>query len=209
MKKRKWIVNQFKSGRGATSIARIQKISRRMVYKLVSRHRVHGDIVFQAKRPGRPKSPINGCFVMKVVELRNKTDYGSEKLHFVMQKSGFSVSQRKIQRILDEQNLTVPCVKRRGQRKYVRYQWPISDYMWHVDYSGFRGKQYIAFIDDRSRKIMAVGVFDNATEENAMFLLYQAILCNETCPVIVLSDKGPHFFANTPTKNGERTLSPI
>ena len=178
-----------------------------MVYKLVSRNRQFGDGVFQAKRPGRPKTPVNPLFVEKVVELRNSTDYGSEKLTFVMRKAGFSVSQRKIQRILDEQNLTVPCVKRRGQRKYVRYQWPISNYMWHVDYSKFNGKQYIAFIDDRSRKIMAAGVFDNATEENALFLLYQAILSNDVCPVIVLSDKGPQFFANTPTKSGERALS--
>ena len=57
-------------------------------------------------------------------------------------------------------------MNRRGQRKYVRFQWPISNYMWHVDYSELEGKQYVAFIDDRSRKIMAAGEFENATTEN-------------------------------------------
>jgi len=56
------------------------------------------------------------------VELRKKTDYGSEKLHFVLKKQGFGVSQRQIQRILDISGLTEPCEKRRGKRKYVRYQ---------------------------------------------------------------------------------------
>ena len=178
-----------------------------MVYKLVSRHRMFGDEVFQAKRAGRPKSPINSIFLAKVIELRNTSDYGSEKLHFVMRQAGFSVSRRKIQQILDLKGLTEPCVKRRGQRKYVRFQWPISNYMWHVDYSELEGKQYVAFIDDRSRKIMAAGEFENATTENTFFVFYQAVLSNEVCPVIVLSDKGTQFFTNTPTKSGERALS--
>lgn len=201
------MVRQFKSGRGATAIARIQKISRQMVYKLVSRHRTFGDEVFIAKLVGRPKSPINPIFSAKVVELRKTTDYGSEKIHFVMRQAGFSVSQRKIQQILDLNGLTDPCVKRRGQRKYVRFQWPISNYMWHVDYSELDNKQYVAFIDDRSRKIMAAGKFDSATTENTFFVFYQAVLSNEVCPVIVLSDKGTQFFANTSTKSGDRALS--
>lgn len=178
-----------------------------MVYKLVSKHKQYGDEAFQTKRPGRPKLPINSTFVAKVIEVRNTTDYGSEKLHFVMRREGFSVSQRKIQQILDERGLTCPCEKRRGQRKYVRFQWPISNYMWHVDYSELDGKQCVAFIDDRSRKIMAAGEFDNATTAHTLFVFYQAVLSNGVCPVIVLSDKGSQFFANTPTKSGERALS--
>ena len=143
----------------------------------------------------------------KVVEIRKSDDYGSEKIHYVTTREGYTVSQRQIQRILDEQGLTEPCPKRRGQRKYVRYQWPISNWMWHCDWSEYEGKQYIVFIDDRSRKIMAAGVFDNATTENALFILYQAILTNGICPVIILSDKGPQFYANTKTKQGERAIS--
>jgi putative transposase len=178
-----------------------------MVYKLVSRHKVFGDEVFEAKRAGRPRSRINLEFAVKVVEVRKSTDYGSEKLHFVMQKAGFSVSQRQVQRILDERGLTDPCVKRRGQRMYVRFQWPISNYMWHTDWSELDCKWYCVFIDDRSRKIMAAGVFDEATTKHTMFLFYQAVLSNGVCPVIMLSDKGSQFFANTPTKTGERALS--
>lgn len=156
---------------------------------------------------GRPRQPLNPTFVKKVVQIRKEDDYGSEKIHFVLKQEGFAVSQRQIQRILDEQGLTEPCEKRRGQRKYVRYQWPFSNYMWHTDWSEMNEKQYIAFIDDRSRRIMAGGEFTNATAENAIFLLYQAILMNEVSPVLILSDKGSQFYANIRTRSGEKGVS--
>ncbi len=194
-------------GRGATSIALIQKISRRMVYKLIAKHKQYGERAYTTKASGRPKQPVNPTFVEKVVLIRKEDDYGSEKIHFVLKNEGFAVSQRQIQRILDEQSLTEPCEKRRGQRSYVRYQWPISNYMWHSDWTEYENEQYIAFIDDRSRKIMAAGVFSNANKKNTLFVFYQAMLINEVSPVIVLSDKGVQFFANIKNKQGERALS--
>ena len=81
-KKRKWIINQFRSGRSAISISRIQKISRQMVYKLAAKYKKEGKVAYKAKKAGRPKYSLNKNFVKKVVELRKTTDYGSEKLHF-------------------------------------------------------------------------------------------------------------------------------
>jgi transposase len=130
-KKRKWIIHQFRAGRSATSIAKIQKISRCYVYKLAAKYKKEGISAYGGKKSGRPKIDINPSFVKKVVEIRRDDDYGSEKIHFVMKKTGFNVSQHIIQRILDEQGLTDPCPKRRGQRTYVRFQWPISNFMWH------------------------------------------------------------------------------
>ncbi len=206
-KKRKWIIQQFRTGRSATSIARIQKISRRMVYKLTAQFKKEGIVAYCVKKVGRPSHEINHKFVEKVVNIREADDYGSEKIHFVLKREGFGVSRRQIQKILDLKGLTEPCEKRRGQRKYVRYQWPISNYMWHCDWSELEDKQYCAFIDDRSRKIMAAGEFSNATKENTSFVFYQAMLTNQVCPAVILSDKGSQFFANKKNKNGQRALS--
>jgi len=206
-KKRKWIISQFRTGRSATSIARIQKISRRMVYKLSTKYKKEGKEAYKAKKAGRPKIKLNPAFVKKVVEIRKETDYGSEKIHFVLKQKGFSVSQHITQRILNEQDLTNPCPKRRGQRKYIRYQWSISNYMWHTDWSQYKAKWYCVFIDDRSRKIMSAGKFGNATEQNTIFLLYQAILVNEVTPLIILSDKGTQFYNSKKNKKGEKTPS--
>ncbi len=206
-KKRKWIIQQFRLGRSATSIARIQKISRRYVYKLAIKYKKEGSAAYKGKKSGRPKIGINPAFRKKVVEIRKSDDYGSEKIHYVITQEGCTVSQHIIQRILDEEGLTDPCPKRKGQRKYVRYQWPMSNYMWHCDWSEYKGKWYCVFIDDRSRKIVAAGEFDNATTKNALFVLYQAILTNEVCPVVVLSDKGPQFYANKYDKTGKKGMS--
>lgn len=206
-KKRKWIIRQFRAGRSVTSIARIQKISRQTVYDLVAKFKAIGVEAYKAKNPGRSKQILNPKFVKKVVEVRKETDYGKEKIHFVVKKEGFNVSQRQIQRILDEQGLTDPCPKRRGRRKYVRFQWPISNYMWHCDWSQYKTKWYCSFIDDRSRKIMSKGKFNNATTKNALFVLYQAILNNEACPVVILSDKGSQFYANKNDKTGKKGIS--
>lgn len=205
-KKRKWIICQFRAGRSATSIARIQHISRRYVYKLAAKHKKDGEEAYIAKKAGRPKQPLNATFVRKVVEIRKRDDYGKEKIHFVLGREGFFVSQRQIQRILDEKGLTDPCPKRRGQRTYVRFQWPISNYMWHCDWSEYKGYWYCVFIDDRSRKIMAAGKFKNANTQNALFVLYQAILSSEVCPVVVLSDKGSQFYANKYDKTGKKGM---
>lgn len=178
-----------------------------MVYELVNGYNKEGADFLLDKKVGRPCLPISGAFAERVEEIRKDTDYGSEKIHFVLTGQGFSVSQRQIQKILDLKGLTEPCEKRRGQRKYVRYQWPISNYMWHCDWSEYNGKWSIAFIDDRSRRTMAAGEFDNATEDNAILLLYQAILMNEVCPVIVLSDKGTQFYNSKKNREGKLTPS--
>ena len=79
--------------------------------------------------------------------------------------------------------------------------------MWHTDWSQYKNKWYLSFIDDRSRKIMASGEFNNANEENAIFLLYQAMLTNEVCPYLMLSDKGTQFYNSKKNKKGELTPS--
>lgn len=178
-----------------------------MVYKLMAQYKREGTLAYKLKKVGRPSQPLNTSFIRKVIDLRKRTDYGSEKVHYTLKKEGFSVSQRQIQKILDKYGLTDPCPKRRGQRKYVRYQWPISNYMWHCDWSQYKEKWYIAFIDDRSRKIMAAGEFDNATEDKVIYLLYQAILRNEVCPVVVLSDKGTQFYNSKRNRKGVLTPS--
>ena len=177
------------------------------MYLLVAKEKEEGELAYKEKKAGRPKLRVNKKFVDQVVEIRKGTDYGKEKIQFVLRQKGFGVSQHIIQCILDEQGQTEPCPKRRGQRKYVRFQWPISNYMWHCDWSEYDGKWYIAFIDDRSRKIMAAGEFEHATEDTAIFLLYRAILMYQVCPVVILSDKGTQFYNSKKNKEGELTPS--
>ncbi len=174
----------------------------------MQKYKKEGEDAYKTKVSGRPRSKICQEFKDKVKEIRNKTGYGNRKIHVITTKEGFSVSQRQVRNVLDELNLTKPCPKRRGQKTYVRYQWPISNWMWHTDWSSFKGKEYCAYLDDRSRKIMAAGVYEEATQEHALQLFYKAIWLHKMCPVIVLSDKGSQYYNSTPNKKGELTPSP-
>ncbi|MEA3378475.1 MAG: helix-turn-helix domain-containing protein [Nanoarchaeota archaeon] len=49
-KKRKWIITQFRVGGSATTIAKTQKISRRMVYKLVAKYKKEGIKSYKATK---------------------------------------------------------------------------------------------------------------------------------------------------------------
>jgi transposase len=86
-KKRKWIINQFRIGRSATSISRIQGISRQFVYKLSTKYKKEGEEAYKTKKAGRPKYRLNQKFVSKVVDIRKRDDYGSQKIHFVLKKT--------------------------------------------------------------------------------------------------------------------------
>ena len=79
--KRKWIIQQYRTGRSPTSIAEIQKISRQYIYDLVEKHKQLGELAYKALKAGRPKQLINSTFIQKVVQIRKDDDYGSEKIY--------------------------------------------------------------------------------------------------------------------------------
>ncbi len=94
------------------------------------------------------------------------------------------------------------------RRKWVRHGRKCPDAMWHVDWHGtkdprFRGLQLVAYLDDASRCAVAARVFTQATSENAVLALRDAIGRFGT-PATVLSDNGPCFVG----RNGRRKAPP-
>lgn len=80
--------------------------------------------------------------------------------------------------------------------------------MWHTDWhvikaKKLKGKKFISYIDDCSRKIMAYGVFSQMTTKNSLFVLYNAIAKNETQPWMLNSDRGSQFIPMRYDQKGE------
>jgi len=101
-----------------------------------------------------------------------------------------------------------PCKARQKPRKYKRYEWPISNLMWHTDWhiiknKKLKGKKIIVFIDDCSRKIMGYGVYTRATKNNSLDVLYKTIADNEVIPWQLNSDRGSQFIPNKFDKKGK------
>ena len=101
----------YNAGRSATYLARAQKISRQMVYDLVNGYNKEGADFLLDKKVGRPCLPISGTFAERVEKIRKETDYGSEKIHFVLTEQGFSVSLWKISQVFVKEGFQKPKCK--------------------------------------------------------------------------------------------------
>jgi len=195
-KKQKWVVRRYLAGMPAKLIAAHLQISVRTVYRVIENYKKFGKTI--ATKPiGRQKTDVNSRCKEIINHEWQKYQCGSVKLHKIMKKKGFSVSQRKIQQVMDEFKLTAPCPKRRGQRKYCSYRWPEGFMVLHTDWAtcSITGKQLIAYIDDHSRFITGYGLYDRATTENTLNCLYR-VLFEHGIPYAIITDRGSHFYAN-------------
>ena len=107
---------------------------------------------------------------------------------------GFGVSQRKIQKVYNKYGFKMNRRKRPSQIKFVKYEWPRPNMLWHTDWTTcpFTGKQMIAFIDDHSRFIVHAEFFENATTENTI-LAFANAMSRYGKPDQILTDNGVQF----------------
>ena len=84
--------------------------------------------------------------------------------------------------------------KRPSQIKFVKYEWPKPNMLWHTDWTTcpFTGMQLIAFIDDHSRYLVHAEYFTNATTENTL-LAFQNATNKCGIPGAILTDNGSQF----------------
>lgn len=178
------------------------------IWNVCRAHKKEGAEGFQDKKAGRPFIPINITFYRRVVDEWNRQRCGARKLHAILKKKGFGVSLRKISQVMKTEGLQKPCRKRQKPRKYKRYEWPLPNFMWHTDWhtmksEKLKGKEFISYLDDCSRKIMAYGVFDAMTTKNSVLVLYKAISKHHVTPYELNSDRGSQFIPTKYDKKGE------
>lgn len=189
-------------------VALAQKVSRMAVWKLKKAHQKYGDDSLRDHKPGRLFEPLNPKFYLRVVDEWQKQRCGARKLHAILKKKGFGVSRRKISQVMVAEGFQKPCRQRQKPRKYKRYEWPISNFMWHTDWhvikaSKLKGKQFISYLDDCSRQIMSYGVFDEATTKNSLLVLYKATAKHHVLPFELNSDRGSQFIPSKFDKKGK------
>ena len=194
-RKKKWCINQIEKGiTPITDIAKYRKVPRRTLYRWYNKYKKYGKIGLENKKPGRKPQRINVTFENQVLLMWRELKYGSPKMHFLLSQKGFSVSQRQIQKIYVKHELKMNRRKRRSQIKFVKYEWPKPNMLWHVDWTTcpFTKMQLIAFIDDHSRYLVHAEYFSNATTENTLLAFTNAI-AKYGKPENILSDNGTQF----------------
>jgi len=197
-KLRKYVVKQCLSRvTPIADIARNRGVSRRSIYMLLERYKEFGFEGLDPKRRGRKKDLINPNFEQYVLKLWAHMPRGSHKMWLYLKEKGFVVSQRKIQKIFKQYGLKMNKRKRPSQIKFVKYEWPKPNALWHTDWTEcpFTGMQLIAFIDDHSRFLVHAEYFSNATTENTVLALKAAIK-KYGKPENILTDNGVQFHPN-------------
>ena len=175
-------------------IAQIRKIPKQTIYKWISRHRSFGEAGLENKKPGAKEQRINVTFEKLVLATWNERNYGVHKMWLALQAVGFCVSERQIQKVYGRHNLKMNKRKRPSQIKFVKYEWPRPNMLWHTDWTEcpYTGKQLIAFIDDHSRFIVHAEYFDQATRENTQ-IAFQKAIDKYGKPDNLLTDNGTQF----------------
>ena len=198
----------MKAGMPPGRIALAQKVSRMAVWKIWKAYKKYGEDGLKNHKPGRLFEPLNARFYRKVVDEWQKQRCGARKLHVILKKKGFGVSLWKTSQVMKAEGLQKPCPKRQRPRKYKRYEWPLPNFMWHTDWhvikaEKLKGQNFISYMDDCSRRIMAHGVFNAMTTKNSLLTLYKAIAQHKVTPFELNSDRGSQFIPNKFDKKGK------
>ena len=202
-KKRVWIVKQYLEGVSPSKLCLDQKINRRCVYQIVDKYNKFGWDGLLDYKTGRPETILNAKASDMIIDLRTKFGYGACHIEEILKNKGFSISHRQIEKLLVRNNLVLPDIKKQRSRKWVRYELPNPDDLWHTDWSfdPFTNQNVSVYIDDRTRLVTAYGIFKNANTENSLAQLKGAIL-EYGKPKAVMTDHGTTYFNNTPDSKG-------
>ena len=206
-KKRVWIVKQYLNKVPTSKIALAQNISRVSISNLIREYHQYGWDGLKDHKTGRSETVLNQTTVIIILDLRKRFGYGACHIEQILKKKGFQVSHRQIEKILLRNNMVVPNLKKQKARKWVRYELPNPNDLWHTDwsYDPFTGKQLAMFIDDKTRLIVSCNVFDRATAGNTIALLYEGI-AKYGQPFAIMTDHGAQYYANYPNANQQNTL---
>lgn len=190
-----WIVRELRKRElPVVQIARQQGISVRWARELFKRFEQQGCLPVPGK-PGPTPKPVLQAEIELVKWFKEQYGCGAVNLEKLMHREGVNLSHNRIHSILRITGLAMNEPKKQHTRKWVRYEREHSNSLWHTDYYEYNGMHIIAFLDDASRLITGVGVFDAATTENALMVLNQAVK-DFGKPTQIISDHGTQFTAN-------------
>ena len=198
-KKRVWIVKQYLKGVSAIELAKIQKVHRSGIYQIINNFKEFSWDGLKDHKTGRPETLLNENAQIIILDIRKRYNYGALNIEQILKKRGFGISHRQIEKVLIRNNCVIPNIKKQKSRKWVRYELPNPNDLWHTDwsYDPFSGLQLSIFIDDRTRLITSSGLFKNATTENTLALLSCGI-AKYGKPKAIMTDHGSQYYANHP-----------
>lgn len=204
--KRVWIVKQYLKGISTNVIVQSQSVTRMTISNLLKTYNEYGWDGLKDHKTGRTEISLSPNAEIIILDLRQKFGYGAIRIEQLLKEKGFCISHRQIEKLLIRNNLVLPNVKKQKSRKWVRYELPNPNDMWHTDwsYDPFTQQNLGVYIDDRTRLITSYGLFKNANTENTLALLNTGI-ASYGKPKAIMSDHGSQYYANYPGADQQKT----
>lgn len=201
--KRVWIVKQILKKTPVNKVALSQKVSRIAVFKILQKYKQDGWDGLKDHKTGRPETVLNQNAEVIIIDLRKRFGYGAGHIEQLLRTRGFSISHRQIEKLLVRNDMVLPNIRKQRPRKWVRYELPNPNDLWHTDwsYDPFSGRNISVYEDDRTRLITSFGIFARTTTENSIALL-KAGIAEHGKPKTVMTDHGSSYYNNTPDNKG-------
>ena len=191
--------------RSPTQLARDHNISKRWIFKLLSRFR-EGGYASLEPRSRRPKScshQVEAKVQKLIVKLRGELseaghDAGPETIHFHLSASLVEVpSVATIWRILKRNGLITPQPHKRPKSSFIRFEAKLPNETWQVDSTPWQladgsPVEILNFLDDHSRLAVASNSFLTVKAHDVVQAFHSA---SKTfgLPASLLSDNGAIF----------------
>ena len=206
-KKRIWIVKQYQKEVSVQNIALAQKINRRAVYQILDKFKQYGWDGLKDHKTGRSETVLNQNAVIIIIDLRKRFGYGACHIEQILKRKGFAISHRQIEKVLVRNGMVEQNIKKQKPRKWVRYELPNPNDLWHTDwsYDPFTGTNVSVYIDDRTRLITSYGVFKRQTTENSLALLYSG-MAEYGKPKAIMTDHGSQYYGTHPNSKQENHI---
>lgn len=151
------------------------------------------DLNDRSRRPHTIHYKINKEIEQKVIELREKTGWGSDKL--IQSLPNINISSRTIDKILNKYDLCRETKNKGKRKKWVRWQRHHPNSLWQVDHTDEQEKfncYTLSVIDDCSRYSLALVKLNSVTTKIVTFILDKTMKIHGK-PRQILTDNGSAY----------------
>ena len=190
----RYIIGQLEKGKDSGTVAGELRVTQRHVQRLWAEYR-KAETVHVQRPAGRPKRPApSGEEIRAVLDAHDSRPEGVQRTVKRLRKKGYDIIYAKVYKIMESNGLVVDSPAKSRRRKWVRYERLCSNAMWHTDWHATKDPRMkdlnlITYLDNASRCVTGAALFRNATSENAVAVLRQAV-SRFGAPATVLSDGG-------------------
>jgi len=196
VKLRGWVARKHSQGWSLDEIAGHAQVPRSTCHRWITWAEEGRTLENISRRPKRTRNKTSFLVVLEVIVLRLLFWWGPDKIKAWLARQGTVIGQRTVYGIIYKYGLNRPLSKPRKRLRYIRWEREAPNDLWQTDwkYVPWLNGWLIAYLDDHSRMVVGAGLYDEATTENALMTLREAVRRYGT-PRQILTDNGTQFVA--------------